>query len=191
MIRGSHTSAGLVNLPPRKKKVFKKALRITFLLVGTVPSKKNRQLADAKKGKIYAVIRKYNRPCAALFKELKEVKPFIRNSVKYLEWEEKAIQEVKKQSPKWEETYAAHGFHFPIKKASISIYHYWADIARRDNSNKMETINDLLKKAGIITDDTWANLSPIKSDADCYKGEIRKHITEITLTAYSWRESIK
>lgn len=187
MIRGLRNGIGeIINVPPRKKRAAGQTLRLTFVLTGTVPSKKNMQVPAINKKQIAKIIRSYDKITDNLVNEVLSVKSKILNSQTFQDWEEWAGAEIHLQSLQWVKKYKKYNFTYPIKKASISIYHYWADNNIRDNSNKMESINDLLVKQNIICDDTWATLSPVLADADCYKGEIRDHVTEITVTAYSW-----
>lgn len=189
-------SVGGVKLPPRK--VFKpaKTLVLRFSIVGTIPSKKNRQVADKNTKRLIGIFNSFlqdhsGKPVSpglirGLQKQVLEVKPYIRHSKGFEEWEAKTRTSLAEQASKWKESYAKDGLIFPITKCSISIYHYWKDRIVRDNSNKQETINDMLVSAGIIASDGAHCRRSGKDEAEVYKDEIWEHYTLITLCAYAW-----
>lgn len=183
-----------IHLPPRKKKDRSRSLTLRFVLTGTIPSKKNRQVATMPWRRLIKAIRTLISTAAgsgitigqivALFKQNK---PYIRQSDEFRAWHEEAKQKIVEQAQKQVAALnPSHDLVLPASRASISIYHYWKDDRVRDNSNKAETIHDLLVDAAILTGDTWQELSPIKADADLYRGEILDHITVIDLTLYEW-----
>jgi hypothetical protein len=184
-----------VTIPPRKKKRGRepgcKVVTMDFVITGAIPSKKNRILPAfdfLKVLKIITDLGSHKITVAQAIDRLKTCKPYLRHSKKFREWEEQAKQLLITQAGIWAGRLRAKGYdvQFPISDASISIYHYWKDNAERDNSNKAETIHDLLISAGIITKDSWQCLTPTLADAECYQGEILDHITEINLTAFNW-----
>lgn len=185
------TGAGKkIYLPQRKKRTFKKQpLVLRFVIPGVVPSKKNLKIATINLKKIMHLVRQMvaeKWSFVRFYKELLAVKPFIRYSKKFTEWEEATRKDILIQAERWCRSYERHDLLFPITKSSIAIYHYWKDDYRRDNSNKMETINDIFVKANLIADDSWRHLPKIEAEADLYDGEIVEHITVVTLTAYDW-----
>lgn len=191
IIQSIYTGSGKrIYLPPRKKKIIERQPLILRLVIdGPVPSKKNLQIATINWRRIIFLVKHFistTQTFKEFIVELRKVRPFIRYSPRFVEWEEKTLLDLQQQAVRWWASYQERKLIFPITKASISIYHYWADNRRRDNSNKMESINDVLVSAGILTDDTWQTLSPIVADADLYHGEINDHITMITITAYDW-----
>lgn len=174
-----------IYLPPRKKRQYSYCLPLRFVITGTIPSKKNRQIATINHNKIKSVVSKYFKTSSdELYKELKEIKPYIRPAKNYLEWEEAVKQDIVLQAARWATRYKKHNLIFPISKASISIYHYWKDDRERDNSNKAESLHDMFVSAGIITSDAWQNLNPTQAEADLYTQGLSDHITTITITAY-------
>lgn len=122
------------------------------------------------------------------------LKPFIRNSEKYIEWKDgkkdpdtgeriggmakvisaQAAAEIKK--------YPKYNLVYPLPMVRVKVYHYWKDNVARDNSNKYDTIIDLFSSVGIITDDCWQVVRKNESESECYHGEILDHITEVYLT---------
>ncbi len=179
-------SIGGVQFPPRKKLDAKKWLHFRFAITGTIPSKKNRQIASINWNKINGILNKHKLITHGVIKKVNAVKPYIRRSGAYEKWEIEFRENIVKQAAEWSKAYEKHGVVFPLKKATISIYHYWADNKIRDNSNKMESINDALVACGIITSDAARNLPRITAEAGVYSGEILDHITLITISAFDW-----
>ncbi len=188
MIQSSHG----VYLPPRKKKNRPKALTMRFVLTGTIPSKKNRQIATMNWKRILKAISGILSKSGGSIKMkeivavFKENKPYVRQSEDFRKWNDEAKAIILSQAQKWSRSLEKHNMIFPVRVASVSIYHYWKDNLVRDNSNKAETIHDLLVDAGVISGDSWQQLNPIKAEADIYRHEIKDHITVIDLTAYEW-----
>jgi len=122
------------------------------------------------------------------------LKPFIRNSQKYIDWKDgttnkktgeittgmaevitaQAAAEIKK--------YEKYGLVYPLPQVTVKVYHYWKDNLARDNSNKYDTIIDLFDSCKLITDDCWQVVRKNESESECYAGEILDHITEVYLT---------
>jgi len=175
-------------LPPRKKRVFKNNLVIRLIIPGTLPSKKNCQVADTNKKKIESILRSsFGRPITnEIIDRVLAVKPYIRNSSRYKQWEDRVRPDLVIQCARWHESYKKHNLSYPITAATISIYHYWADPKERDNSNKAESIHDTLVAAGIISADSSRCLYKNTSEAGMYKGEILKHQTIVVITAHEW-----
>lgn len=189
-------SVGGVKLPPRK--VYKPAntLVLRFSIVGTIPSQKNRQVADKNTKKLNGIFSRFIQEhtgktvtpgmIRGLQKEVLAVKPYIRHSKGFAEWEEATRHKIVEQAAKWKQSYEKHGLIYPITKCSINVYHYWKDRIVRDNSNKVETINDMLVRAGIIESDGAHCRRSGGDEAEVYKDEIWEHYTMITLCAYEW-----
>lgn len=181
-----------VHLPPRKKNKHKKCVTIRFVVTGVIPSKKNQIVASLNWRslmKAFVALTKSERRISlrAIVEVLKDNPPFIKQSEKYREWEVVTREDILQQAQAhFLSLQSKHNLIYPITKASVSVYHYWKDNYPRDSSNKIEGIFDILVKAGIIKDDKWQCLSPIKADANIYSGEILNHITVVDLTAYEW-----
>lgn len=177
-----------IYIPARHKRVFKENLVMTFVIEGTIPSKKNCQVPDANKKRTESILRRnFGQPVTEeLIQELLGVKPFIRRSRRYMKWEERIRPDLVAQAARWSASYEKKKLIFPITKATITIYHYWADPKSRDNSNKAESIHDTLVACGILSDDDHKCLYKNSAEADLYAGEINKHITEFTITAHEW-----
>lgn len=175
-----------IHLPPRKKNAPEKCLILRFVIPGIIPSKKNRQIPDINSSQIVSILKKHKSVTPEVIKKVTSIRPFIRNSEKFKKWSAEVIPDLVSQAQRWSKTYEKHQLIFPITRCSISIYHYWADNKRRDNSNKQETIHDLLTEAGIIHDDTHQCLRKTESEAENYHGEVTDHITVITISAFNW-----
>jgi hypothetical protein len=187
ILQGIRNGAGeMIKLPPRRKFKPKKCLILRFVIADTVPSKKNRAVPDSNKSKIKGILSRRHLVTKEVIDEVLKVKPFIRNSAEFKKWEDATRADLILQAARWHKTYEKHNLSYPITRCSIAIYHYWAENKRRDNSNKQESIHDILVSTGIISDDTHQCLRRTESEADVYHGEILDHITTITISAYDW-----
>lgn len=175
-----------VPIPPRKKFKPDRCLTLRFVLTGTIPSKKNNYVPDRNTKKLKKLLKPGAILTPDLIKAILDVKPYIRRADRFKNWEEMAGPVITEQAAKWKESYSAHGLQYPITKCSISYYHYWAENKARDNSNKKESIDDLLVSRGIIASDAHQCMRKGDEEADVYHGEITNHITVITLVAYDW-----
>lgn len=177
-----------VHLPPRKKFSPEKTLVLRFVFPGTLPSKKNNYVPDKNWKKMQSILEKnLGKPVTPdLIKQIQDVKPFIRKAERFKEWEEEMKPVILEQAAKWQASYNHYGLTYPITKCSISIYHYWKDKQPRDNSNKAESVHDLFVDLNLISSDSHACLRKNSGEADVYRGEIRDHITMVTLCAYEW-----
>ena len=189
LILGIRNGAGeRQQLPPRKKIKYEKSLVIRLVITGAIPSKKNCQVADRNNQALMSLLNscRHRVLTQSDIDQIMAIKPFIRNSKRYQDWEEKIRPDLVAQCARWQSVYSKYGLIYPITKASISIYHYWADPKARDNSNKAESIHDTLVNAGIISDDSGACLFKNAAESAVYKGEILEHQTMIVITAYEW-----
>lgn len=186
-----------VYIPPWPKEKPAKCVTLEFVLTGLIPSKKNRQRAtfnyqwvitqvyDFFKTKnnndiTVGVVRKF------IISLVRSIKPWIYKPQHLVDWENSAIEQLHFQSAFWRSAFAAHGLSYPITRCSVSIRHYWKDEYKRDNSNKEQTIHDILVQGGIIADDNFKCLFKNVSEAKMFLGEINEHITLIHVTAYEW-----
>lgn len=171
-------------LPLKKNKRAKKHLTMSFIIRGTIPSKKNMIWAasnlPALKSRLFSF--KTVKSCVEWL--YSHVKVFIRNSGTYLEWVEAQKPVVQDQAKLWHERYKRFGVEFPLNNVSISVYHYWSDETERDLTNKMDSITDLLVAAGVILNDNWQILRKITSESECYKGQVKDTITRIDVTQH-------
>lgn len=110
------------------------------------------------------------------------MKPFIRNSQKYVLWVEETGPAITAQAAAEIRRYQRYGLTYPLQQVRVKVYHYWKDNVARDNSNKYDTIIDLFTACGLITDDCWQVVRKNESESECYHGEILDHITEVYLT---------
>lgn len=117
-----------------------------------------------------------------------QIRPYIAYDNDYNNWLEKAKETINFQARDQLQKLKARGIDiiFPIGNSSIKVYHYWRTNTVRDNSNKGETIHDLLVDCNVIVGDNWQAMTPTHGDADIYRDEILDHITEINLTVFKW-----
>jgi hypothetical protein len=177
-----------VHIPPRRRNARKVLYTLPFVLTGTIPSKKNRQRARIswKPAMTLAktmIAEKGSLSLADLYVILKALVPYVSPPPEFDNWNKQARSIIVQQAA----VHAARckGLMFPITtRCRIKIYHYWMDNDVRDNSNKAETIHDMLVEAGIIAGDNWQCLYRNEAEAELYRGEILDHITEISLTVY-------
>lgn len=168
--------------PPKKKQVVKKYLTVSFVIPGTIPSKKNMIWADNNVSQIAGKLYKFScvKDCVDWLKE--NVRSFVRNSKKYTDWVEEMKPIIREQSATELAKYEKYGLSFPLTNTTVSVYHYWADNMARDNSNKYDSIIDLFVSCGILSDDSWQIVEENKSASQCYYGEILQHLTRIDIT---------
>jgi hypothetical protein len=182
---GRITSLFGTYFPPKRKQVAKKHLTISFVLLGTIPSKKNLLWAGSNlhfiKPKLYAqpTVAK----CVDFLSGENGLKVFLQNSKKYTEWLDEKKPLIQEQAKFWEKKFKDYGLELPLTNASVKVYHYWKDdIMERDLTNKLDTIADLMVVAGIIKNDNWQILRRIHSDGESYKDQIVEAITRIDIT---------
>lgn len=174
-----------------------KCLTLEFVLTGLIPSKKNRQRASFNYSWAIAQVKGFFREHKSetvstkevvkfLVNLIKNIKPFIYKPQEIVDWETAAKTKLVEQAAIWKKSFSRHDLSYPISSCSILIHHYWKDEYQRDNSNREQTIHDILVDAGIIVDDNSKCLFRNTSEADCFKDEIVDHVTTIKITAYSW-----
>jgi hypothetical protein len=134
---------------------------------------------------LYSIIKrlysfKAVKPCVDWLKD--NLVSFIRNSKKYQDWVEITKPVIIEQAAIEKERYLKHGIEYPLKSATIKVYHYWKDNIERDNSNKYDSIIDLFVASGILKNDCWQVIRKNESESECYHGEILDHITTIDVT---------
>jgi hypothetical protein len=102
---------------------------ITFQLTGRIPSKKNNKSI------------RFNR---------KTRKPFITSSDDYKKWHGYASLQINTQKTD------IKNIKFPIQKCEyIEVTLFYGTKHRSDNTNKTESVHDLLVDMGVLQDDNW------------------------------------
>lgn len=173
------TSIHGVLLPPRKKPKITNTVTLRFVITGTIPSKKNMIWADSN---LFQITNGFKMDVVQVPWLKDKLKPFIRNSQKYLDWVEETTPAIVAQAAAEINRYKRFGLSYPLQNVRVKVYHYWKDNMARDNSNKYDTIIDLFSSIGIITDDCWQVVRKNESESECYHGEILDHITTIDVT---------
>lgn len=179
---GRITSLHGILLPPKHKQPIDRYITIRLVITGIIPSKKNLIYASSNLPLLLGSLYKFGvvKECVDWLRG--SLKPFVKNSARYEEWVQKTRPVVLRQAKAEEKKYAKWGIELPLDNVSIRVYHYWKDNFRRDNSNKYDTIVDLLVNCCILKDDTWQVVGKNESEAECYAGEILDHITTIDIT---------
>lgn len=171
-------------LPPRKERKALKHLTMSFLILGTIPSKKNLIWAASNwhfvKDKALGL--GSAKRCVDFLSGENGLKVYIQNSVKYTSWVSEKKPVIIEQAETWIGKFGKYGLKFPLDNATIKVYHYWNDKMERDLTNKLDSITDLLVDAEIIENDSWQVLGRIHSEGEYYGGEILQAITRIDIT---------
>jgi hypothetical protein len=170
-------------LPPRKKAVVSRYITHCYVIDGIIPSKKNMIWADSNLPFILKRLYSFKavKECVDWLRE--NLKPFIRNSKKYQDWLEIQKPLLMEQHIREVERYGKFGLSYPLENVSVKVYHYWKDNVERDNSNKYDTIIDLMVSCKIISNDCWQVVCKNESESESYHGQILDHITTIDVTA--------
>jgi len=102
---------------------------VVFELDGLIPSKKNSK---------------------QMYKNRRTGKFFPASSDKYKQWQQTASYQINLQK-------SSHKLiKFPIQKCKfIRVTLFFGTLGRADNTNKVESVHDLLVDTGIIADDDW------------------------------------
>jgi hypothetical protein len=179
---GRITSVHGFMLPPKKRQQVKHYITLRFAIGGTIPSKKNMIWADSNLRTIMSKLRTFQRVVELLDWLENNLKVYIRNSQKYLQFVEETKPIIQHQAQIEAARYEKYGIIYPLQNVSVKVYHYWADNIERDNSNKYDTIIDTFVASGILTNDCWQVVRKNESEAECYHGEVRDHITTIDVT---------
>lgn len=181
--RGRITSLFGTLFPPKRLKRAKKHLTITFVIRGTIPSKKNMIWADSNIFFLKKKLREFKDVQACVDYLEANHKTYMRNSKKYSDWVDAQRPVIANQAASWHAKFEKHGLVFPLQVVSVKVYHYFNDKIERDLTNKMDSINDLLVACGIIQNDSWQHVNRICSEAENYYEEILEPITRIDVTA--------
>lgn len=177
---------------PRKKKasrIGKRTFTMRFVFTGLIPSKKNNQVpvCNNQRAEQLSKLMLSQGPIKT-FEQCREIYSAVTAHIvpnyRYQKWEKRMNDKLWEQRKEWAQHLDKRGIMLPLRDASMSIYFQWKDPKDRDNSNKQQSIEDLLVMSGVIASDSYRVLSPITTDADCYKGEITQHTTVVHLTAY-------
>ena len=178
------TSLHNVLLPPKKKKSADNCKFITFrfILLGTIPSKKNMIWADSNFNTLKKSLHRFKAVYEAVDWLQDKLKVYVRNSQKYKEWMATNHEIIMQQAAIEMQRYQSFGLIYPLSNCTLKIYHYFRDNIERDLSNKLATIEDLLVECNIIAGDQWQHLNKIESEGELYYKEITEAITEVSIT---------
>ena len=99
---------------------------VTFYLEGRIPSKKNNN---------------------QIFRNKRTGRPFITSQESYKTWHAAQSLQLNLQKSKYK---------LPIKKCEkITVKLFYGDLRKADNTNKAESVHDLIVDNGILEDDNW------------------------------------
>ena len=176
-----------IPIPPFKCEKFgAHSTTIRFVITGKVPSKKNNQQAVA--------IRKFSRDwlkkqsksglvsLSDAIKAVNMVKGKMRGNTQYLQFLKEIKPIIRLQMDEWRERLSHKNLIFPISKATASFRFYFKDRYITDTVNKQQTIQDILVDCGVIANDDYKTLNPIKSESACFYEEIIYDIVFVSLT---------
>lgn len=177
-----------IPIPPWRKRPFGSgAVTIRFVITGKIPSKKNNLQATSIRREAYKFIDQIysggKQPSKAeMVKAIRLVRAKMVGNVEYRQFLVDQRPKMIEQMAVWSKRLQGKGFFFPISNASVSIRIYFAQRHRQDSVNKQQSIQDLIKDCGIISDDDYITINPITMDADCFHGDINDNIAVIALT---------
>lgn len=163
------------------------AITIRFVLEGHVVSKKNNESAvpDPKRAKDYAYKmfrEKGNMTLQDVLDTIGMVGVRFVGNPGYRAFLKKFIPVIQDQMKHWEPLLSRYGVEFPLQEAAFSLKLAFKDKYRTDTVNKMQTIQDLLTKAGAIRDDDYTVLNPIRGFSKRFYKRLQENISFISLT---------
>lgn len=163
------------------------ATTIRFVLTGKIISKKNNVSAIAVRKPALdwldkQMATKGHITIADAKKAVNMVKGKVIGNKEYKEFLQKFKPIIQAQAAHWSERLCEKGLIFPLPKATCTIRLYFKDNYISDNGNKQETIHDLLKEAGVITDDNRRCFNPIKTESAEYYQQLAANIAFISLS---------
>jgi hypothetical protein len=176
------TSIHGVLLPPKKKEIAHKYITFRFVILGTIPSKKNMIWADCNLNFLLRKLYSFVVVKEAIDWLRQNLKCFIRNAKKYQDWVETVKPVVIEQAAIELKRYEKHVLNYPLNNVSVKVYHYWDNNIEKDLTNKLDSLNDLFVLCGIVSDDSWQVMGKIESSGENYRGEILQQITTIDIT---------
>ena len=108
-------------------------MELVFNIEGRIPSKKN--------SKQILINKKTNRP-------------FIMSSKRYKEWHKYSSIQLKSQMTNID-------YKFPVEDCiSVRVNIFYPDMRSTDNTNKAESVHDLMVDCGVLKDDNWQVTGP-------------------------------
>lgn len=177
-----------VPIPPfKEQKYTPSSTTIRFVIIGSIPAKKNQQQAvcTRKIARDWAN-KKAKQGLPPTWKDIQQAISMcnakMRGNAKYKEFIERQRPIIIKQMQFWSEKLANKGLVFPINKATLSLKLYFKNRHIKDTVNAQQSIQDLLVDCGVIIDDNYKSLNPITSASACYADELIYDIASIVLT---------
>jgi hypothetical protein len=178
-----------VPIPPfKEKKLGAGSVTIRFVIVGSIPAKKNHQQAVAVRKKAYEYMKAHfasNKTMtpAQVTKAVRLVHGKVRPNTEYMAFLATQKPVIHAQMEWWSDRLRdSKGLIFPLSKASLSLRFYFKSRHVQDTVNKQQSVQDLLKDCGVIVDDDYDTINPIHSASACYVEEIIDNIAFISLS---------
>lgn len=177
-----------VPIPPwKEKKIGAGSTTIRFVLTGKVPSKKNNQMAIAVRKPARDWLkqehaRKGYITLADAVHAVNMVRAKVRGNQHYNEFLEKIKPVIQSQMLWWSDHLRDKGLIFPLSSATMCLRLYFKDRYVQDTVNKQQTIQDVLKACGVICNDDYDTINPIRSASACYYEELIYNIAFISLS---------
>lgn len=176
-----------IPIPPfKEEKLGAGSTTIRFVLTGNIISKKNNEQAIAVRKPSRDFLKSHAQngmvTLADAIKAVNMVYAKIRGNAEYLKFLAKMKPILQDQMLVWSERLRDKGLLFPLPKSAVSIRLYIKDRYTRDTVNAQQTIQDLLKDAGVIIDDNDSVLNPIYAASARYYEELIHNIAFISLS---------
>lgn len=173
-----------VPIPPwKEKKLGAGAITVRFVLTGRVPSKKNQQQGVAVRKEAIAFLKKQKSVSKKqAIQAVKMVYAKVRPNNEYVAFVQAQKPILIEQMAYWSSRLQHKGLTFPLTHAALNLHFYFHAQYVQDTVNKQQSVQDLLKEAGVIMNDDYGTLNPVKSASASYHEEIINTITLISLT---------
>lgn len=187
MAKRFQTYFGIPVPPFKEEKLGAGTTTIRFVLPGKIISKKNNQQAfgDRAKAKEYLNdLLKWRKPIThtEAMKAVNMVTGRIRGNDEWQEMLNTFVPIIEAQKEFWIKQLSNKGLFFPIPPATFNLRLYFKGRHIIDTVNKQQTIQDLLIKCNVISNDDYKTLNPIHAASACYFEELIHDIAFISLS---------
>ena len=178
-----------VPIPPFKEPHYDaNSTTIRFVLTGSIPSKKNHQQSVTVKREAVKWIKEQEQTGRQptwldCYKAIGLVYSKVRPNKEYTDFLERVRPTLVEQMQFWSAKLSDKGLVFPLDSASMTLKLHFKNKYITDTVNKQQSIQDALVDCGVIANDDYKSLNPIKSKSALYYEEIIYDIAYIALTA--------
>lgn len=176
-----------VRVPPWKdEKIGSGQISLRFVISGTIVSKKNHRVAITDRQEAHKYLESVHHGGVVTVDMAKEacrlVKPKIRQSREYEEFVKAQRPVLEEQKKVWLERLSGQGLKFPLEKAAMTVRFYFKSAYVTDTVNKQQTVQDLFQTCGIIKNDDYKSLNPIKASSQYFENRISENICLVVLS---------